>query len=448
MRVSQVVLVLGGVSAQHVGSYVQEGHPKMGINKCTSTGCQPESGEVTLDANWRWIHTTEPQQYTNCYTGTEWDPTLCPDPASCTQNCALEGVDTPSYLSTYGVSSDGSTLKLGYVTDSNVGSRTYLMESESAYKMFQLKNQEFSFEIDMSTLPCGLNGAMYLVEMPVDGGSSKFPTNQAGAKYGTGYCDGQCPKDIKFINGQANSLDYKEGLGHYGSCCNEMDIWEANQFASAYTPHVCTEDGRFRCEGETCGDPDRYGGVCDRDGCDFNSWRVGDTKFMGPGAGFVVDTTKKFTVTTQFITSNQQSSGDLVEIRRLYTQGGKTVQNSNATIPGLSGNYDSVTEGFCKDQKALFNNTDDFNKKGGLKAMGESLERGMVLVMSVWDDASARMLWLDSSFPTDAPSNQPGVTRGPCGTDTGVPAETRSKYPGAYVTYGNIKYGDIGTTLQ
>ena len=30
--------------------------------------------------------------------------------------------------------------------------------------------------------------------------------NEAGAKYGTGYCDAQCPHDIKFIDGEANSL--------------------------------------------------------------------------------------------------------------------------------------------------------------------------------------------------------------------------------------------------
>lgn len=37
--------------------------------------------------------------------------------------------------------------------------------------------------------------------MDADGGTSKYSTNTAGAKYGTGYCDSQCPRDIKFING-------------------------------------------------------------------------------------------------------------------------------------------------------------------------------------------------------------------------------------------------------
>ena len=42
--------------------------------------------------------------------------------------------------------------------------------------------------------------------MEADGGMSKYSGNKAGAKYGTGYCDAQCPHDIKFINGEVCSL--------------------------------------------------------------------------------------------------------------------------------------------------------------------------------------------------------------------------------------------------
>ena len=69
-------------------------------------------------------------------------------------------------------------------------------------EMFKLLNQEFTFDVDLSNLPCGLNGALYFSAMDEDGGMSRFPTNKAGAKYGTGYCDSQCPRDIKFINGE------------------------------------------------------------------------------------------------------------------------------------------------------------------------------------------------------------------------------------------------------
>ena len=59
----------------------------------------------------------------------------------------------------------------------------------AGYKMFHLKNREFAFDVDVSNLPCGLNGALYFVEMDQDGGLSEYATNKAGAKYGTGYCD-------------------------------------------------------------------------------------------------------------------------------------------------------------------------------------------------------------------------------------------------------------------
>ena len=73
--------------------------------------------------------------------------------------------------------------------------------------MFNLLNQEFTFDVDVSNLPCGLNGALYFVSMEADGGMGG--TNKCGAKYGTGYCDAQCPHDMKWINGEANCQDWK-----------------------------------------------------------------------------------------------------------------------------------------------------------------------------------------------------------------------------------------------
>lgn len=145
--------------------------------------------------------------------------------------------------------------------------------------MFYLKNREFTFTVDASALPCGLNGALYFVEMKEDGGKSSFADNKAGANMGTGYCDAQCPHDIKFISGEANVLDWvpsatdpNAGNGHYGSCCFENDLWEANSISQAYTPHTCSTVGPVRCEGASCGDIDdtnpnsRYEGMCDKDG--------------------------------------------------------------------------------------------------------------------------------------------------------------------------------------
>lgn len=104
------------------------------------------------------------------------------------------------------------------------------MDTDTTYKKFMLKGNEFTFDVDVSNLDCGLNGALYFVTMDADGGMAKYPTNKAGAKYGTGYCDAQCPRDLKFISGLANNVGWNatsanSGNGNFGSCCSEMDIW-------------------------------------------------------------------------------------------------------------------------------------------------------------------------------------------------------------------------------
>ncbi|KAK0466939.1 cellobiohydrolaseI [Desarmillaria tabescens] len=453
-KVALLSLALAAVVyGQQVGTLTAENHPTLQVQQCSAGGsCTTQSRAVTLDSNWRWTH--QVGSATNCYTGNEWDTSLCPDPTTCAANCALDGAD---YAGTYGITTSGNALTLKFVThgpySTNIGSRVYLLDSSgSKYQMFNMKNQEFTFDVDMTGLPCGLNGALYFVQMDADGGMARFPTNKAGAKYGTGYCDTQCPQDIKFINGQANVLnwapsdsDVNAGSGEYGTCCNEMDIWEANSQAAALTPHVCSGiTGQTRCTGTQCGAGDaRYDGVCDKDGCDFNSWRMGDETFLGPG--LTVNTNSKFTVVTQFLTSDNTTSGTLHEIRRLYVQNGKVIQNSNSKFSGLT-QYNSITDSFCNDQKALFGDTNSFESRGGLAAMGDAFSAGMALVMSIWDDHAVNMLWLDSNYPTDAPASQPGISRGPCATTSGQPNDVESQSGNSQVIFSNIKFGPIGST--
>ena len=222
-----------------------------------------------------------------------------------------------------------------------------------------------------------------------------------------------------------------------------MDIWEANSISTAYTPHGCTKSGPYRCEGTECGDGDeRYSGVCDKDGCDFNSYRFGEKEFYGPG--MTVDTKKKFTVVTQFITDDNTANGKLVEIRRIYVQGGKVIQNTASKVDGVEG--DSITDEFCDQAKTAFGDNNDYKKKGGLAPMDKALTNGMVLVMSVWDDHAAHMLWLDSSYPLDKDPSEPGVARGTCPTDSGVPAEIEASAPKSTVTFSKIRTGDLNST--
>ncbi|KAF8596977.1 glycoside hydrolase family 7 protein [Ceratobasidium sp. AG-I] len=440
--------LLGSVRAQQAGTVTAEVHPSLTWQKCTTAGgCTTQSnGKIVLDSNWRWVHTTS--GYTNCYTGNAWNTTICSSPTTCAANCALDGADYPG---TYGITASGNALKLKFVTTNtngkNVGTRVYLLKDDATYEMFKPKNQEFTFDVDVSNLPCGLNGALYFSEMDADGGMAKYSGNKAGAKYGTGYCDAQCPKDIKFINGEANTIgwtgssnDANSGTGQYGTCCNEMDVWEANSMATAYTPHPCTTTGQTRCSGTDCSS-----GYCDPAGCDFNSYRMGNKTFYGKG--MTVDTNTKMTVVTQFITATGTATGALSEIRRIYIQNGKVIQNSKTNISGMSA-YDSITEGFCTAQKAAFSDTNIFAAKGGFTNMGKAFDNGMVLVMSIWDDHAANMLWLDSIYPVGGSASSPGVERGACATTSGVPSDVETNNASASVTYSNIKFGDIGSTYS
>lgn len=449
-KIALLSSLLASAGAQQVGTQTTETHPKLTWQKCSSGGsCQSVNSEVTIDANWRWLHSTSGT--TNCYTGNEWDSSLCPDASTCTSKCAVDGAD---YASTYGITTSGNALTLKFVTkgqySTNIGSRTYLMNGADKYQMFKLLGNEFTFDVDVSKLGCGLNGALYFVSMDEDGGKSKYSANKAGAKYGTGYCDAQCPRDLKFINGKANSDGWKPsdndqnaGLGKMGSCCSEMDIWEANSISTAYTPHPCTTVGQSMCEEDNCSgtySSNRYAGVCDPDGCDFNSYRQGNKDFYGPGK--TVNTNSKFTVVTQFL----GSGSTLESIRRFYVQGGKTIANSESTIAGNGGNQ--IDEAFCASQKVAFGDTDSFKDKGGLQQMAKALAGNMVLVMSLWDDHYANMLWLDSTYPTDKDPSTPGVGRGSCATTSGVPADVEGNQGNSQVIYSNIKFGPINSTFK
>lgn len=83
------------------------------------------------------------------------------------------------------------------------GPRVYLIEEEGTNKnhMFVLNGQEFSYDVELSSLTCGFNAALYFVGMTA---------NEGGAEEGTNYCDAQAVA---------------------GTFCSEMDVMEANTMA-------------------------------------------------------------------------------------------------------------------------------------------------------------------------------------------------------------------------
>lgn len=226
--------------AQRPGTLIPEAHPPLLWSRCTAfdntttplSNCTPISTSLVLDASLRWIHHSASPK--NCYSTVasadyaEWDRQLCNTEANCTANCVIEGSDASSYRGTYGVATSGKLVSMRLKNcenfGCNYGSRLFLLEggeekaratekeeevSEEKYQTFVLLGNEFTFDVDLSTVGCGVNSALYFVAMDADGGREKFPANTAGAAYGTGYCDAQCPMDGKFVGGKVGLLFFR-----------------------------------------------------------------------------------------------------------------------------------------------------------------------------------------------------------------------------------------------
>lgn len=192
------VLFVGGL-AQQIGTAIPELHPKLPTQQCTTTGgCVEKKTALVTDALSRNLH-AKSDMSVSCNT-TPLNATLCPDAATCAQNCVLEGVDYTSL----GVLTEGTAVTLRmYVFNGTAFEKTsprlYLLaDDEQNYELLKLNNQELTYEVDLSQLGCGMNGALYLTEMDASGSRSSL--NPAGAAYGTGYCDAQVRSSYLRLN--------------------------------------------------------------------------------------------------------------------------------------------------------------------------------------------------------------------------------------------------------
>ncbi len=344
---------------------------------------------MVLDWEYRNIHVAGGT--TSCKTGNKVSQGQCPNAATCAKNCVVE----PADYAAMGVSTSGNALTMyHYVrTDGRLVSaspRVYLLGGDGSYVLMSLLNQELSVDVDLSTLPCGENGAFYLSEMAADGGKNPGKFNVCGAGAGNGYCDAQCQ----------------------GYCCNEMDILEANSMAHAFSPHPCR------------------GNSCDKNGCAYNPYSSGQRNFYGPGK--TVDTTKPFTVITQFAASG----GRLTQITRKYIQNGRNIGGggtiSNCGAEGTSGGLAGMGQALGRGSKSLLSLSLSFYPS----QYTYNTCNLVVLAMSIWNDAAPNMAWLASG------------TNGPCSAGQGSPSNIQSQHPDTHVVFSNIRWGDIGSTTR
>jgi len=126
------------------------------------------------------------------------------------------------------------------------------------YFNFTLLDKELSYDIDLGSVGCSCNAALFFVSMPgynPDGTIARGNENPY-------YCD-------------ANQMG--------GSWCWEHDTIEGNMHTMATTPHTC-EKG-----------PGQYIGDCDRIGCSTNAYRI-DPTGMCPSEDCTIDTRRPFRI--------------------------------------------------------------------------------------------------------------------------------------------------------
>jgi hypothetical protein len=355
------------------------------------------------------------------------------------KNCDTKGC-TPTKKRVALDSTSGGTEKLIHAKDDVLtlqyggseigGPRVYLIEEDGTNEntMFMLNDHEFTFDVELSSMQCGFNAALYFVGMTA---------NEGGAENGTKYCDAQAVA---------------------GTFCSEMDIMEANTRAQQYTTHACIDTCGSFADAPECKGNGSPSTVCDQSGCGLNPFRYGpgttynaefnNDKWHGVGSGFALDSSKPFTVVTQFHADPQTK--ELAKIARFYMQGTKRVDLPTLyVLPPKDGQHmgpfenPAITKEFCP---AIY---DRWNGNKGLTPlvqMGKNMENGMVLAMSAWyaketytngkpQGSQTGMSWLDGV-------NQWGkyIKAGPCDTTTDDAGSHQA-------TFSNIRFGSIGTTV-
>jgi cellulose 1,4-beta-cellobiosidase len=442
-------LLVSCVTAQQAGKINSNDLVPFSIGECTADGsCKANTKtKLSLDSNWRWTHEVDSSE--NCYTANEWKTKsgeqVCEDgqTKTCAKKCAVGAWPKEQWQAPYGVNHTSRGVDLGFVTQGpysiNVGTRLFVTEGDE-YKQFHLLGKEMSVTVDMSNTYCGLNGAIYFVEMDRHGDKG-VGDNNAGPEYGTGYCDAQCPRDLKWIKGKANIKPHwvptqkdpmhNIGQGGRGVCCAELDMWEANKHSMQLALHpMATEESQTVCyQDAECGsqqDGKRDIGPTDRNGCYLNPYMFGHKKFYGPGEDYAVNTQKPFTIVTEF----REKNGELEGMYQSYYQNGKKIEQPEYGF----GSGNAMTDDFCKKSFEAHSEVPLFQQKGGMKQFSKAVKRGMTMVVSFWDDMATNMNWLDSG------------KRGTCNPDLGDPKNLREKHPDASFGVRNVRWGPIGST--
>lgn len=167
------------------------------------------------------------------------------------------------------------------------GTRGYLGQCDSSFQphtttSIPLMGKTISAVVDLSSVSCACNVALYLVYMPaINSQGQADPT--VSKDY---YCD-------------ANEVS--------GIFCPEIDLFEANRDALQVTPHKCNNP-----------DSQGYFSWCDRGGCAKNTYRQNPSAF-GNGGQYTINTQNPFVINTTFVSYGDYTLNQMTTV--LYQQG-------------------------------------------------------------------------------------------------------------------------------
>ena len=163
------------------------------------------------------------EQLENCYDNNEWDKSACPDVATCSKNCAIEGIAADKYnepmVHTDGEESTGLLTRPAMRVAVSTYSTTPLRIRASTSITVSLHSTSTSqppMRCQWRRLLCS-NGCRWRQE-------AFAGKNEAGAEYGTGYCDARVRK-MSSLSTASRTCSIgaipcaPNSGGKYGSCC-------------------------------------------------------------------------------------------------------------------------------------------------------------------------------------------------------------------------------------
>jgi cellulose 1,4-beta-cellobiosidase len=168
---------------------------------------------------------------------------------------------------------------------------------------------------------------------------------------------------------------------------------------------------------------------------------VNGNGFYGPNK--TIDTQHKFTVVTQFHTSNGTDLGELVEIRQFFVQHGVLIPQQGLRLPGQDF-FDSINKSFCESVTTRSEN--EFQNRGGMEAISRAMDQGLVLVMGIWTGEVTNTLGSIQKVPATRRASLRTINEGICPRETRTQPFVQKHYPHASVKFSNLRIEPINSS--